>query len=124
MQLDGDIVARVLENVLLIVGLGLAAGVLGGIIAAVHRWYARTRVPEGLAVLVGLSGVALSLQTTSALGSVITDPATGESALAPATIVVNTLAFGVSAVAAAGAVARATVSRRRCFSAGPAGRST
>lgn len=102
MQLDGDIVARVLENVLLIVGLGLAAGVLGGIIAVVHRWYARSRVPEGLAVLVGLSGVALSLQTTSALGSVITDPATGESALAPATIVVNTLAFGVSAVAAAG----------------------
>lgn len=101
MQLDGDIVGRLVENVLLIVGLGLAAGLLGATIAVVHRWYARSRVPEALAVLVGLAGVALSLQTTSALGSVI-NPAAGESPLEPTAIAINTLTLAVSAVAAAG----------------------
>lgn len=54
-----------------IVGLVVLSGVLGGGIGIVHRWYAADRVPEGLAVLVGLSGVAVSLNTTIALGEVI-----------------------------------------------------
>lgn len=54
-----------------IAGLVVLAGILGGGIGTVHRWYVGDRVPEGLAVLVGLSGVAVSLNTTIALGEVI-----------------------------------------------------
>lgn len=52
-------------------GLVVLAGLLGTGIGVVHRWYAADRIPEGLAVLVGLSGVAVSLNTTIALGEVI-----------------------------------------------------
>lgn len=47
------------------------AAVLGGAVGLVHRWYAQQRVPDGLAVLVGLSGVALYLNTAGALGDVV-----------------------------------------------------
>lgn len=99
-QLDAEIVGRFLENLLLIGTLALGAGVLGGIIAAVHRWYARSRVPEGLAILIGLSGVALVLNTTSALGSLIQNPGGSES-LELSAIAVNTATLGLSAIAAA-----------------------
>jgi hypothetical protein len=100
LQLDAAILARVLENVLLIVGLGLLSGGLGGVIGFVHRWYARSRVPEGLAVLIGLSGVALSIQSREALGSVITGTPAGVETLEPAVIVLNTLILLVSVVTA------------------------
>lgn len=54
-----------------IAGLVVISGALGAGVGLVHRWYADERVPEGLAVLVGLAGVALSLNTTIALGEVI-----------------------------------------------------
>lgn len=52
-------------------GLVVLAGVLAGAMAVLHRWYARSQVPTGLAVLVGLGGVALFLNTAGALGAVI-----------------------------------------------------
>jgi hypothetical protein len=36
-----------------------------------HRWYADERIPDGLAVLVGLSGVALLLKTAYALDDIV-----------------------------------------------------
>jgi hypothetical protein len=102
LQLDSEIARRVLENVLLIVGLGLLSGALGAVVGFVHRWYARSRVPEGLAVLIGLSGVALSLQTREALGGVITGSPAGAQTLEPSVIVLNTLILGVSVVTAVG----------------------
>lgn len=53
------------------VGLVLLSGVVATIIAAVYRWYARERLPDGIAVLVGISAVSLYLNSTKALASVI-----------------------------------------------------
>lgn len=52
-------------------GLVLLSGVLATVIAAIYRWYARLQIPNGVAVLVGMSGVALYLNSTKALASVI-----------------------------------------------------
>ncbi len=52
-------------------GLVLLSGVLAIVIAAIYRWYARLQIPNGVAVLVGMSGVALYLNSTKALASVI-----------------------------------------------------
>lgn len=52
-------------------GLVLLAAAIAAVVAVVHRWYARTLVPEGLAVLAGLGAVALYLNTAGALGAVI-----------------------------------------------------
>ncbi|WP_276223287.1 TrkA C-terminal domain-containing protein [Haloarcula halophila] len=52
-------------------GLATVAGTLSGTVALAYRWYVRERVPAGLAVLVGLSAVALYMGTTTALGQVI-----------------------------------------------------
>lgn len=54
-----------------IVGLVLTAALLAAATGVVYRWYANQRVPEGLSVLIGLSGVALYLNTAGALGEVI-----------------------------------------------------
>lgn len=54
-----------------LVGLALFAGLLGAGVGVIYRWYARERVPDGIAMLVGLSSVALFLQTTSVLGQFI-----------------------------------------------------
>ncbi|WP_435346196.1 potassium transporter TrkA [Haloarchaeobius sp. HRN-SO-5] len=45
---------------------GLAAAVAGGV-AIAYRWYTRQRVPEGVSVLLGISAVALVLNTEETL---------------------------------------------------------
>ncbi len=50
-----------------IVGLGILSGAVAGAIAFVHRWYARERVPTGLAVLAGVGAVGISLGTWQTL---------------------------------------------------------
>ncbi|MFT4921525.1 MAG: hypothetical protein ACI8XM_000726 [Haloarculaceae archaeon] len=52
-------------------GLVILAGTLAAIAAFLYRWYVRETVPRGLSLLVGLSGVAIYLNTTQALGQVI-----------------------------------------------------
>jgi hypothetical protein len=52
-------------------GLAILAGTLAGVGAFVYRWYVREQIPRGLALLLGLSGVAIYLNTTAALGQVI-----------------------------------------------------
>ncbi|MFB6310357.1 MAG: TrkA C-terminal domain-containing protein [Salinirussus sp.] len=52
-------------------GLALLAAVIALVGAVVFRWYARDRIPGFLAILLGLSAVALVLNTTSILGEVI-----------------------------------------------------
>ncbi len=79
--------------------LGAVATATGAVAGVVHRWYASARVPDGLSVLVGLSVVAIYLNTAGALGEVIG----GElDLLAFETAVFNTITFLVAGVAAAG----------------------
>jgi hypothetical protein len=78
-------------------GLAVLAGVFAGVLAAAYRWYVRESVPPVLALLVGLSGVAVYLNTTTALGQVI-----GGGAPAPTEVALfNIAAFAGGAVGAA-----------------------
>ena len=81
-----------------LVGLALLAAGLGVGIGLVHRWYANDRVPEGLAVLVGLSGVALYVNSTTALSQFIDNEA---AALTLAAALRNVAVFAVGGVTAA-----------------------
>lgn len=67
---------------------GLALGV--GII---HRWYANRPVPSGLTVLVGVSGIAVVLNTTAALKGVIGGTPLSGDPLALRTVSYNVMAF-------------------------------
>ena len=66
-------------------GLSLVAGGLATVVALAYRWYVNERVPSGLPILVGLSGVALYLGSSRALSQVIGntgDPLDATAALA------------------------------------------
>lgn len=104
MQVDPAIVGRVLGNLTAIVGLWIVAGLLGIGIGGFHRWYTRVRVAEGLAVLVGLSGVVLYLNADTSLGLIISNDPSAPGLLSVSTIVVNsvTLAGSVATAAAGG----------------------
>jgi len=52
-------------------GLAALAALVAAVAALAYRWYVREPVPRGLALLVGLSGVAIYLNTTTALGRAI-----------------------------------------------------
>jgi hypothetical protein len=93
---DGPVVA-----IASLVGLAVLAGALSGTVALLYRWYANERVQRGLPVLVGLSGVSVSLNATTALGQVI---AGSNAALSPTTALFNVAAFLVAGLTAAGAV--------------------
>lgn len=62
---------RLVDGATEVVGLAVLAGVLGAAVALGYRWYTRERVPGGLPILVGLSGVAVYLNSTRALRQVI-----------------------------------------------------
>ena len=74
------------------------AAILGGGVGLLHRWYAQQRVPDGLAVLVGLSGVALYLNTAGALGDVVDGQL---DLLGTDAAIFNVVTFFVAGVAAA-----------------------
>lgn len=78
------------------VGLVAFAGLLAAVAAAVYRWYAGAKVPEGLAVLIGVSLVALGLNTTAVLEGAIS----GRS-VSPALAAVNVATFLAAALSAA-----------------------
>ncbi len=68
-----------------------------GAAAALHRWYADTTIPQGLAVLVGASVVALYLNATTVLAQV----SSGQTNLTAADVLTNVVVFGAAAFAAA-----------------------
>jgi hypothetical protein len=85
---------RVLAE-LLAVGVGAALVSTGA--ALVYRWYTKLRLPLWLSILLGLSVVALALNTVG----VFTDLLSGETGVfSTPRIVFNTLALGVGGVAA------------------------
>ncbi|GAA0226405.1 potassium transporter TrkA [Haladaptatus pallidirubidus] len=50
-----------------IIGLAILSGTVAGAVAFVHRWYARKRIPNGVAILAGVGTVGISLGTWKAL---------------------------------------------------------
>ena len=89
----------VLDAVVRILGFGLlAAGAAAGA-AFAFRWYSADELPEGVAILVGVSMVAIWLNTKTALQEAIigTTPL-----LDPATAVYTVVTFAASAIAADG----------------------
>ncbi len=75
------------------------AAVVGGLVGLIYRWYAGERVSDGLSVLVGLSVVAIYLNTAGALGDVIG----GEvDLLAFEAVLFNTVTFVLAGAGAAG----------------------
>lgn len=79
-------------------GFAVVAFVVTGAAAAVHRWYFKERLGEGIAVLVGVSVVALYLNTTGLFGDVLGGRVPG--LFAPETVAFNVVALGVAALAA------------------------
>ena len=70
-----EVTGEVLRTVARAGGLAIGAGLVAGICAFVYRWYANQRAPLGLVVLVGLSVIAIDLNTRVALGTVINEEA-------------------------------------------------
>ncbi|WP_435197011.1 potassium transporter TrkA [Natronomonas sp. EA1] len=86
-----------------VVAYGLVSAVAGVVTAFLHRWYARSRVPDGLPVLIGLSVIAVLLNTTTAL-STFQGTVGGRDPLAIETVLTNVVTFlvaGLTAVAGA-----------------------
>ena len=77
--------------------LALLAAAVASVLAALHRWYARSALPEGLAVLVGASAVALVLNATAVLAQVSAGSATIDATVA----LTNVVVFSGAALAAA-----------------------
>lgn len=88
----------------LLVGMAILAAGLSGAVAFVFRWYTHERVQTGLALLFGLSGVAASLNTQTALGQVIASPGVGPNPLSTTAALFNVSAFLIAGAAAFGAV--------------------
>ncbi len=82
-----------------VAGLALAAGGVTVLLALTHRWYARGRLPVGVALLAGLGTVAVYLNTTAALGQVIGG---SEGLLDLEVAVRNVLTFAIAGLAAIG----------------------
>ncbi|WP_049926205.1 TrkA C-terminal domain-containing protein [Halopiger goleimassiliensis] len=88
-----------LEAAVHILGFGLLAAVTAALVAFAFRWYSTEEIPEGVAVLVGISPVAIWLNTQTALQDAII----GTSPLLDSEIAVYTIvAFLASGLAAAG----------------------
>jgi hypothetical protein len=71
-----DVTGDALRTVAQAGGLAIGAGLVAAICAFVYRWYADQRAPLGLVVLVGLSVIAIDLNTRVALGTVMDREAT------------------------------------------------
>lgn len=89
----------IVDALVRILGFALLAGGTSSAAAVTYRWYSADEIPEGVAVLVGVSTVAVWLNTKSALGDAII----GETSLLdPTTAIYTVAAFAASAIAADG----------------------
>lgn len=90
---------NVLVDIARIVVLTAIAGFFGLVVGVAHRWYTKEQVPEGLSVLIGLSVVALYLNTAGALGDIIGGQ---EAFLTLEAAIFNVVTFFIAAAVAAG----------------------
>jgi hypothetical protein len=68
---SGAVTNELLRDVAQVGGLAAVAGIVAAICAFVYRWYANEQAPLGLVVLVGLSIIAVDLNTRVALGQAV-----------------------------------------------------
>jgi hypothetical protein len=88
-----------LRTVTQLLALAVGTAVVSGVAALAYRWYTKLRLPLPLTMLLGLSVVALTLNTVG----VFTDLLSGETTIfAPTRIVFNAVSLGVGAAAAPG----------------------
>ena len=90
-------VERPLVALVRILGLALLSGTAAAVAGFCYRWYARQRMPTGLAVLVGCGAIGVWLNTSTALTQFLDG---GDAVPAVETALVNVAAFGVGAVGA------------------------
>jgi hypothetical protein len=100
LQAGVDGLDPLLAAALRVVGLAALAGLTAGVLSVVFRWYARQRMPSGLATLAGGAVVAAYLNTTGLLSATISGSAT---ALGLPTVVTNLATFAVATGVAVGA---------------------
>lgn len=93
---------QVAESAVDVVGLALSAGLLAAAVAVGYRWYARERLPDGVAVLVGLGVVAVYLNALTALGQVMNPADGGTSVLTVGAAVWNVLAMAAGSAVGVG----------------------
>jgi hypothetical protein len=87
----------VVDGAILVVGLAALSGGVATGVSLLFRWYAGRRAPEGVAILVGLAAIALSLNTTAALTSAIVGSA---DLLDPTTALLTITTFVAGTIAA------------------------
>jgi hypothetical protein len=86
-----------LQVVARLIAFGVGAGLVSAVAALGYRWYTKLRLPLWLSVLLGLSVVALALNTVG----VFTDLLSGQTGIfSPGRIVFNVVALGVGGGAA------------------------
>jgi hypothetical protein len=86
-----------LRTITQLLALAVGTAVVSGAAALAYRWYTKLRLPLPLTMLLGLSVVALTLNTVG----VFTDLLSGETTIfAPTRIVFNAVSLGVGAAAA------------------------
>lgn len=84
-----------LDPVLQVAGLTVLSFLTASVVSVAYRWYVRDRIPAGVALLAGVSAVALYLNTRGALGQVVAGQ-TGY--LAWEAVVFNSLSFLLGAL--------------------------
>lgn len=89
-----SLVAVTVPTVLRIVGLALLGGTATAVLAAVHRWYARERLPVQLGVLTALGVAAISLNTAATLTAFVGG---GTELFRPQEVVTNGLVLATTA---------------------------
>lgn len=97
LQLAGGTSGAIIDTAARIVGTAIFAGFLAGAVALLYRWYVREQVPAGLALLVGLAGVAVVAGTTTLLAEEIAPGGDDLGALAALANVVTFLVGGAGA---------------------------
>ncbi|QGA81843.1 TrkA C-terminal domain-containing protein [Halomicrobium sp. LC1Hm] len=99
LQLASGVTGALVDTVARIAGTAVLAGFLAAAVALFYRWYVRERVPAGLALLVGLSGVAAVAGATSLLAQQLVPGGAEPDALAALLNVVTFLVGGLGAYA-------------------------
>jgi len=99
LQLASGVTGALVDTAARIAGTAVLAGFLAAVVALFYRWYVRERVPAGLALLVGLSGVAAVAGATSLLAQQLVPGGAEPDALAALLNVVTFLVGGLGAYA-------------------------